>query len=70
TFLTSPLAGQGHTVRTDLLGPLYGAYAAIVERVADPRLRAIAPAAPERHARIDSWPELAAAIEAALFPGG
>ena len=38
--------------------------------VADPGLRAIAPSAPERHTRIDSWPELARAIEAALFPGG
>ena len=37
--------------------------------VADPLLRAIAPSAPERHRRIDGWPELALAIEAALFPG-
>lgn len=38
--------------------------------VADPLLRPIAPSAPERHRRIDSWPDLALAIEAALFPGG
>ena len=37
--------------------------------VADPALRPLAPADPERHARIDSWPDLARAIEAALFGG-
>ena len=35
--------------------------------VADPALRPLAPADPERHTRIDSWPELARAIEAELF---
>ena len=35
--------------------------------VADPALRSLAPAAPDRHRRIDSWPELAQAIEADLF---
>lgn len=35
--------------------------------VADPALRPLAPAAPDRHTRIDAWPELADAIEAALF---
>ena len=35
--------------------------------VADPALRPLAPAAPERHTRIDTWPELARAIEAQLF---
>jgi hypothetical protein len=34
--------------------------------VADPRLRPMAPSAPERHRRIDEWPELTAEIEAAL----
>jgi hypothetical protein len=37
--------------------------------VADERLRALAPAAPERHARIDHWPTLATAIETALGGG-
>ena len=35
--------------------------------VADPALRPLAPAAPDRHVRIDTWPELARAIEAELF---
>ena len=38
--------------------------------VADPALRPLAPAAPERHSRVDSWPELARVIEADLFPAG
>ena len=36
------------------------------QMVADPRLRPLAPAAPERHRRIDDWPELRAAVAAAL----
>jgi hypothetical protein len=39
---------------------------ATFQHVADERLRPLAPAAPERHPRIDDWPELAAAIEAAI----
>jgi hypothetical protein len=39
---------------------------ATFQHVADERLRALAPAAPERHPRIDDWAELAAAIEAAV----
>ena len=35
--------------------------------VADPALRPLAPCAPDRHPRIDTWPELARAIAAALF---
>ena len=39
--------------------------------VADPELRDLAPSAPERHPRIDTWPELALAVERALHgPGG
>jgi hypothetical protein len=34
--------------------------------VADPRLRPLAPAAPDRHRRIDDWPSLRAAIEQVL----
>jgi hypothetical protein len=37
--------------------------------VADPRLRPMAPSAPERHRRIDDWPELIAEIEAVLDLG-
>jgi hypothetical protein len=36
------------------------------QHVADERLRPLAPAAPERHPRIDDWAELGAAIEAAI----
>jgi hypothetical protein len=36
------------------------------QMVADPLLRPIAPTAPERHTRIDHWPELAQAVQAAL----
>lgn len=36
------------------------------QMVADPRLRPLAPAAPERHRRIDDWPELSAAVASAL----
>ena len=39
------------------------------QHVADLRLRPLAPAAPERHPRIDDWAELAAAIEAAIHGG-
>lgn len=39
---------------------------ATFQHVADERLRPLAPAAPERHPRIDDWAELAAAIEAAV----
>jgi hypothetical protein len=39
---------------------------ATFQHVADERLRPLAPAAPERHPRIDDWAELAAAIEAAI----
>lgn len=38
--------------------------------VADPALRPLAPSAPDRHTRIDTWPELARAIEAELFGDG
>jgi hypothetical protein len=38
------------------------------QHVADPRLRTLAPSAPERHARIDDWPDLKDAIEAAIRP--
>ncbi len=44
-------------------------YAPAVKRfqlVADERLRPFAPTAPERHTRLDDWPNLAAAIAAAL----
>jgi hypothetical protein len=33
------------------------------QSVADPRLRPLAPSAPERHRRIDEWPDLHAAID-------
>lgn len=36
--------------------------------VADERLRPLAPAAPERHARIDDWATLREAIERSIFP--
>ncbi len=36
------------------------------QMVADERLRGLAPAAPDRHRRIDDWPQLAAAIAEAL----
>lgn len=39
---------------------------ATFQHVADERLRPLAPAAPERHPRIDDWAALAAAIEAAV----
>jgi hypothetical protein len=39
---------------------------ATFQHVADERLRPLAPAAPERHPRIDDWAELGAAMEAAL----
>lgn len=39
---------------------------ATFQHVADERLRPLAPAAPERHPRIDDWAELAAAIEQAV----
>jgi hypothetical protein len=35
--------------------------------VSDERLRPLAPSAPDRHARIDHWPDLKTAIEARLF---
>ena len=38
------------------------------QMVADERLRPLAPSDPERHTRIDQWPELKAAIELKLFP--
>lgn len=37
------------------------------QMVADPLLRAMAPAAPERHARVDDWPELVRRAEAEVF---
>jgi hypothetical protein len=37
------------------------------QMVADPRLRPLAPAAPDRHRRIDDWRELREAIEASVF---
>ena len=36
------------------------------QMVADARLRPLAPSAPERHTRIDHWPDLKAAIDEAL----
>jgi hypothetical protein len=36
------------------------------QMVADPRLRPLAPTAPERHRRIDDWPQLQAAVAAVL----
>lgn len=39
---------------------------ATFQHVADERLRPLAPAAPDRHPRIDDWTELAAAIETAV----
>lgn len=36
------------------------------QMVADPRLRPLAPTAPERHPRIDDWGDLRQAIEAAI----
>ena len=55
----------------DLLGNLDSAEAAApavrrFQLVADPRLRPLAPAAPQRHRRIDDWPTLRAAIAGAL----
>ena len=38
------------------------------QMVADERLRPMAPCAPDRHTRIDEWPALKAAIEAAILP--
>jgi hypothetical protein len=38
------------------------------QMVADERLRPLAPCAPERHARIDLWPDLKTAIARKLFP--
>jgi hypothetical protein len=38
------------------------------QMVADARLRPLAPCAPERHTRIDLWPDLKTAIEHKLFP--
>ena len=38
------------------------------QMVADERLRPLAPAAPDRHTRIDLWPDLKTAIELKLFP--
>jgi len=37
------------------------------QMVADPRLRPLAPSAPDRHPRIDDWRQLREAIEAAVF---
>lgn len=37
------------------------------QMVADERLRPMAPCAPDRHTRIDEWPALKAAIEAAIL---
>jgi hypothetical protein len=38
------------------------------QMVADERLRPLAPSDPERHTRIDLWPDLKVAIEHKLFP--
>ncbi len=38
------------------------------QMVADERLRPLAPSDPERHTRIDLWPDLKTAIEHKLFP--
>jgi hypothetical protein len=38
------------------------------QMVAHERLRPLAPSAPERHTRIDLWPDLKTAIERKLFP--
>ena len=40
------------------------------QMVADPRLRALAPAAPDRHKRIDDWSDLAPAIAAVIGATG
>ena len=40
------------------------------QMVADPRLRSLAPAAPERHRRIDEWTDLAPAIAAVIGASG
>jgi len=37
------------------------------QMVSDERLRPLAPSAPDRHARIDHWPDLKTAIEGRLF---
>jgi hypothetical protein len=34
--------------------------------VADPRLRLLAPSAPDRHRRIDDWPDLQSALAEVL----
>ncbi len=36
------------------------------QMVADPRLRSMAPSAPDRHHRVDEWPELARAVASSL----
>lgn len=36
------------------------------QMVADPRLRLLAPSEPERHTRIDDWPDMRAALNLAL----
>ncbi|MGR4863535.1 hypothetical protein [Caulobacter sp. LARHSG274] len=38
------------------------------QMVSDTRLRPLAPCAPERHVRIDLWPELKTAVAGRLFP--
>jgi hypothetical protein len=58
----------------DLISNLDSALAAApavrrFQMVADPRLRALAPSAPERHRRIDEWPELRIALAEALGLG-
>lgn len=39
---------------------------ATFQHIADPRLRPLAPSAPDRHPRIDDWAELATAVEKAI----
>jgi hypothetical protein len=72
--MTAGLVGQtaGRSAFVDDLLPNLDSVAehapatATFQHVADARLRALAPAAPERHPRIDDWAELAQAIEAAV----
>ncbi|PTS90260.1 MULTISPECIES: hypothetical protein [unclassified Caulobacter] len=64
---------QGPSVFIDDLLPQLESVAATApaitrfQMVSDERLRPLAPSAPDRHARIDSWPHLKAAIAERLF---
>lgn len=68
--LVAQVQGQSAFV-DDLLSNLDSVEAAApavhrFQHVADPRLRPLAPSAPDRHRRVDDWAELGAEIEAAL----